>query len=133
MKKVLCAIACCVMSLEAYGQLVVPTATTVLIAGSRYQVSFVSGLIGPVRVADGIEMLPVASEVVCSSDGQDGWINVSADLTQLQQAKALIHEVVHIAQNCDKRDLPVDERFAQDISDLINSPEGKFILKELGQ
>jgi hypothetical protein len=60
-----------------------------------------------------------------------GRIVISSQLQPKQQAIAMIHETVHIAQTCDKRALPVDEKIAQDVSDLFDSPEGLFIMKEL--
>ena len=113
-------------------QLVVPVDAVVTIAGRPYTVALV-----PVLVSHGAggsvasRLQPVAADSVCPVDAQAGAIRISSGLFPMQQAKALIHEVVHIAQTCDDRDLPVDERIAQDVADLLNSAEGRFILKEL--
>lgn len=117
--------------LPVYAQLIVPSDTDIVIAGEHYAVSFEKDLIGPVYEADGLHLKRVASEVVCPVVGLHGQIRLSSDLVAAAQAKALIHEVTHLAQTCDKRDLPVDERIAQDVSDLLNSAVGPFVMKEL--
>jgi len=114
--------------------LLVPASyTEIVIGGGMYDVSFDPDLRGPVRNGVNLTVELVSSEVVCSDGGISGAIHVSSSLIPAQQAKALIHETVHIAQTCDKRFLPVDERIAQDIADLVNSIEGPFVLKELAQ
>lgn len=117
--------------LPVCAQLIVPSDTDIVIAGEHYIVSFAKDLIGPVYKADGIRLERVASEVVCPVAGLHGQIRISSELIPAAQAKALIHEVTHLAQTCDKRDLPVDERIAQDVSDLLNSAVGPFVVKEL--
>jgi hypothetical protein len=117
--------------LSVHAQLIVPSDAEIVIAGEHYTVSFETGLIGPVYKADGIHLARVASEVVCPVAGLYGQLRVSSELIPAAQAKALIHEVVHISQTCDKRDLPVEERIAQDVSDLLNSAVGPFVVKEL--
>jgi len=129
MLRLILMVACLVGCAQA--QMVVPSSSIIVITGASYAVSFVPGLTGPVRAPSGIRMVVVASEVVCAVPGRNGWIRVSADLMPVQQAKALLHETVHIAQTCDMRELPVDEKIAQAVADLLNSAEGRFVLKEL--
>ena len=115
-------------------RLIVPAQHAEIVIGDgTYVVDFNSGLMGPVREGEDLRIEPVASEVTCGDVNTSGVIEVSSDLLPQQQAKALIQEVVHIAQTCDKRDLPVDERIAQDIADLLNSSEGSFVMRELAQ
>lgn len=123
-----------VAGLCAYGasqSMVVPSAMTIQIAGSHYSVSFVDNLTGPARIKNGIILKAAASMVTCPVGAENGRIRLDAKLTPSQQAKALIHETVHIAEGCDKRALPVDEKVAQDIADLFDSGEGRFVVKEL--
>lgn len=130
MKLVLSLMVLCA-AVMVYGQLLVPVTSAVTIAGAFYTISFERALLGPVSIPAGIRLESVSSQVVCPFPGVPGRIRVSADLFPKAQAKAFIHETVHIAQTCDMRDLPVDEKIAQDVSDLLDSPEGGFILKEL--
>jgi hypothetical protein len=117
--------------LGTQAQLIVPANTTVIIAGGSYSVVFEKDVFGPVRSKNGIALTPVAAAVTCPVGMMAGRIVISSQLQPKQQAIAMIHETVHIAQTCDKRALPVDEKIAQDVSDLFDSPEGLFIMKEL--
>ena len=114
-------------------ELIVPSDGVVTIAGNLYSVDFVPGLTGPVTGSTGLALQPVSSEVLCPVDIQSGLIKVDAGMLAVQQAKALIHETVHIAQTCDHRDLILDERIAQDVADLMSGAEGRFVLQELSQ
>ena len=73
----------------------------------------------------------VAGSTLCPTDDHPGYITISARLTPHQQAKTLLHEVVHVAEHCDHRSLDVEERIAQDVSDLLDSSEGSFVLDGL--
>lgn len=116
-------------------KLIVPVPRgTVDLGGRKFDIVFLDAVYGPAEISHGaIRIVPVASKSLCGSDGANGQIVVSSSLTPKQQAKALLHEVIHIAQSCDNRRLPVDERIAQDVSDLLDSSEGPFILKELAE
>jgi hypothetical protein len=103
------------------------------IGGTQYVVHFDPALLGPVRSDGALRIVHVASETTCGDAEIPGSIAVNTDLTPMQQAKGLIHETVHIAETCDKRNLPVDERIAEDVSDLFDSPEGPFVVKELSR
>jgi hypothetical protein len=111
--------------------MVVPAQMTIQIAGARYSVSFVDNLTGPVRTKNGIVLRAASSTVTCPVGSQNGKIRLSTKLQPGQQAKAFIHETVHIAEGCDKRALPVDEKIAQDVADLFDSSEGRFVVREL--
>lgn len=118
------------ISWESDAQLTVPQSADIQIGGSTYVVKFTEDLAGPVNSAAGVELRHIASEVTCPVDSLKGEIQISADLSKVKQAKALVHETVHIAQNCDKRDISLDERVAQDLADLVNGPEGYFVISE---
>jgi hypothetical protein len=111
--------------------MVVPQATVIQIAGAHYSVSFEQHVAGPVRSKKGIVLSPASATVTCAVGSADGRIVVSSQLQPKQQALAFIHETVHIAERCDNRKVAVDEKIAQDVSDLFDSPEGLFIMKEL--
>jgi len=111
--------------------IVVPAPLRVEIGEESYEIELVPGLEAPASDNGfNLQLRYVASELICPNGGS-GLMKISSDLNRLEQAKAMIHETVHIAENCDDRDLAVDERIAQDIADLLQSPEGAFIVEEL--
>lgn len=117
---------------SAFAQMVVPASeASVAIGGQSYRISVVSDLEGPVRGEDGLRIGTVAGVTVCPNGAVPGRVEIAAQLAPIQQAKAMIHETVHIAMTCDRRDLEVDEKIAEDVSDLLNSAEGGFVLREL--
>lgn len=56
-------------------------------------------------------------------------VMVSSGITRQQQAKAIVHEFVHVGMNCDTREtIGIDERVAQAVSDLFeNNAVASFI------
>ena len=67
----------------------------------------------------------------CGVRSVPGSINVSSSLTRHEQAKALIHEAVHIAQDCAVYPADTGERISIAISDLLESQAGHFIEQAL--
>ena len=112
--------------------LIIPPAHTfVWIAGQRYDVRISDQLEGPVSKGGILNLELIDGYSRCSVAGTPGAIGVNSTVMPVTQAKVLIHEVIHIAQSCDKRNLPLDEKIAEDVSDLFNSPLGPFVIKEL--
>jgi hypothetical protein len=121
---------CCASTASA--QLIAPAEADIVIAEHHYFVTLVSGLTShSLGSRTGLRLQAAAAETRCAIGNAPGSIRISAALTPTQQAKAMIHEAVHIAQTCDLRYLPMDERIAQDVSDMLTSVEGRFIMKEL--
>lgn len=112
-------------------QMVVPLSPVwVTIGGAHYAIYIVTGVRGPQSGPQGIQLTNAAAEVRCAQGG-DGAMMIDAELSPVQQAKAMIHETVHIAETCDLRNLPLDERIARDVADLLAGAEGRFILREV--
>lgn len=113
-------------------QLMVPASQPLHIAGGVYEIRWVDGITAAQRSDVGpLRLTAAASTVLCEAGG--GVISVDSHLSPPQQAKALIHEVVHIAQHCDHRRIAVEERVSQDVADLFDSPIGPFVIRELGR
>jgi hypothetical protein len=131
MQNCLFALFCCVSFCSA--QMVVPVDAHIQIAGQSYLVQLTYGLVSGVDFNGTLHLTHASADSLCAVDGHSGLLRVSSTLTPKQQAKALVHEVVHIAQTCDLRDLSADERIAQDLADLFDSKESGFLMKELTQ
>ncbi len=56
----------------------------------------------------------------CPSPNGPGMIHVSSSSSLVVQRKVLIHEVVHAAIACDKREVSIEERIAEDVSALYD-------------
>ena len=116
----------------AQNGIVVAQSTYVSLYGQTYAITVVSD--GPYagRMEHGVVVIvQVAGTTVCPDGIHPGRIAVSGRLTARQQAKAILHETVHAATLCDPRNLSAEERIAQDVADLLASPEGRFVLDGL--
>ena len=80
---------------------------------------------------NGVVITPVAGRTVCPVAGLPGTITVSSDLSIHGQAKALVHEVVHAAVDCDARAIPDAEKVAEAEADLFDSVLGPFVIEGL--
>ena len=119
----------------AQAQLMVPRSAELSIGGDRYAIAFSSVVIGAVQDRDdgSLQMKKSDASVICADATDEGTITIRSGLQPVQEAKALIHETVHIALTCDRRPFAWDERIAQDVADLIDSPIGPFVLRYLGR
>lgn len=68
------------------------------------------------------------TEVSAFTNCNDKSVRVSPGITRQQQAKAIVHEFVHVGMTCDSRDINKEERIAQAVSDLFeNNAVAAFI------
>ena len=112
-------------------QLMVPHNVDVQIGGQPYHILFQETVLGPQNHFDTLAIRPVASRVRCATVVMPGEIVFSSKLSLKEQAKAIIHEAVHVGQTCDWRNMATDERVAEDVSDVMQSPIGPFLVEEL--
>jgi hypothetical protein len=111
--------------------LILPHDVDVRVGGMSYRINLQPVVTGPMRHGDKLNLANASSRMRCPNGTVPGEIAVSTQLTPLTQAKAIIHETIHIATDCDKRSLPIDEKIAQDVSDVLQSSIGPFVVREL--
>jgi hypothetical protein len=112
----------------AFGEkpvVVLPQTSQVSLSGQTYAITLASGD-GP-YTAKG----PAAATSLCPAGDNPGEIQIGSKLTLRQQAKALVHETVHVAVRCDERNIAAGEKVAEAIADLLESSDGQFVIEGL--
>lgn len=80
-----------------------------------------------INKSDGISDIRI-TDVAAFTNCNNKTVHVSPGITRQQQAKAIVHEFVHVGMSCDTRKIGVDERVAQVVSDLFeNNAVASFI------
>lgn len=112
------------------GSLVVlPKQAVISLPEGRYLVQVCDGKCTGLQVIGGkATIVTVDGSSTCPVDeNTPGVIHVESGPIPVQR-KILTHEVVHIAIKCDKRNEPLDERIAEDISSLFDSELSRFMI-----
>lgn len=119
---------------RASGGAVLPPMSYLSLLGQNYAILVVSD--GPYGVVldHGIpHFTEQPSFLRCPVTGSMGQIRVAKKLTAHAQARALLYEVVHVAQDCAHPDVVDEEKVAQAISELFGSSVGTFAVEGLRQ
>jgi hypothetical protein len=119
---------------RAIGGISLPPMSYLSLLGQNYAILVVSD--GPYGVVldHGIpHFTEQPSFTQCPYSGSIGQIRVAKKLTSHDKARALIHEIVHAAQQCAHSDVVNEEKVALALSELFDSPVGTFVVEGLRQ
>jgi hypothetical protein len=118
---------------RAIGGRVLPPKSYLSLLGQDYAITVVSDGPYEVTMRDAVPRIhATAATTHCPTLGDyAGNIKISSSLTQHEQAKALLQEVIRVADECSLVNGSNEEKVAAAIADLMASSLGGFVLEGL--